>query len=231
MFCGRITSFGVKIDMLTKTCGTCHEIKPLREFCAAPRNLDGRSILCKSCKSSYDKQRRAFISQNTSDEQRAEKKRKSKLWRIANREELLRRKKIFYQKNLIAERAKRLSYMKLRYQTDPLLRLRQNLNRGIRRVLKQQGTYKSSKTMSLVGCSLIELKLHIESKFSNGMSWDNYSKWHIDHIIPCSSFNLRDASERSKCFHFSNLQPLWAEENLRKGSRLDYKTSPIKDAH
>jgi hypothetical protein len=79
--------------------------------------------------------------------------------------------------------------------------------------------YKRCKTMELTGCSLEELTQYIESKFITGMSWENYGEWHIDHIRPCASFNLEDIEEQKKCFHWSNLQPLWAKDNLRKGSR------------
>jgi len=71
--------------------------------------------------------------------------------------------------------------------------------------------------MKLVGCSIDFLKQHLENKFKPGMSWKNYGKWHIDHIRPCASFDLRKPAEQKKCFHYSNLQPLWAKENLVKG--------------
>ena len=53
------------------------------------------------------------------------------------------------------------------------------------------------------------------------MSWDNYGDWHIDHIRPCCSFDLSKIEEQEKCFHYSNLQPLWAEENMTKGGKYD----------
>ncbi len=76
--------------------------------------------------------------------------------------------------------------------------------------------------MKLVGCSLEDLRNHLESYFAEGMSWDNwgYYGWHIDHIIPCCSFDLTKPEEQKKCFHYSNLQPLWGEENLRKKGKI-----------
>jgi hypothetical protein len=70
-----------------------------------------------------------------------------------------------------------------------------------------------------VGCTAEYLRSHIESKFAEGMSWQNYGKWHIDHIKPCAAFDLSMESEVKKCFHWTNLQPLWAKENLQKGAR------------
>ena len=75
--------------------------------------------------------------------------------------------------------------------------------------------------MKLVGCSIEKLKQHLESQFKEGMTFSNYGKWHIDHIRPCTSFDLSKLDEQYKCFHYTNLQPLWAEENLRKSSSYD----------
>jgi len=88
--------------------------------------------------------------------------------------------------------------------------------------VKSQGTHKSKRTMKLVGCSVKELKQYLENKFKEGMNWKNYGRngWHIDHILPCASFNLIKKEEQEKCFHYTNLQPLWAEENLRKNCKV-----------
>jgi hypothetical protein len=70
-----------------------------------------------------------------------------------------------------------------------------------------------------VGCTPEFLKQYLASQFQPGMSWDNHGAWHIDHRKPCASFDLTDPAQQKACFHYTNLQPLWAEENLRKGSR------------
>ena len=80
---------------------------------------------------------------------------------------------------------------------------------------------KFDSTMKLTGISLDELKKHIESKFQDGMSWDNYGVWHVDHIIPCAQFDLSDPEQQKICFHYTNLQPMWAKDNMRKGARLN----------
>ena len=78
--------------------------------------------------------------------------------------------------------------------------------------------YKSAHTMELLGCTSAELMTKLEAKFTEGMTWELYGKgWHVDHIRPCASFNLLDASEQRICFHWSNLQPMWALENMAKG--------------
>ena len=77
---------------------------------------------------------------------------------------------------------------------------------------------KKNKTFDIVGCNPIFLKEYIESKFTNGMSWDNRHMWHIDHIIPLSSAKTEE--EIYKLCHYTNLQPLWIKENLSKGSKI-----------
>jgi len=93
--------------------------------------------------------------------------------------------------------------------------------------LKCKGIRKNSKTNVLVGCTIPELKIHLENQFIDGMTWENHKKygWHIDHVKPCASFDLTDPEEQKKCFHFSNLQPLWWNENINKSARLDWVRS------
>lgn len=83
-----------------------------------------------------------------------------------------------------------------------------------------KGNPKLSTTLNLVGCDIDYLKEYLEKLFLPNMSWDNYGKWHIDHIIPCNSFDLSDIEQQKKCFHYTNLQPLWAKDNLKKGSKV-----------
>jgi hypothetical protein len=78
---------------------------------------------------------------------------------------------------------------------------------------------KHGNTMELTGCSKEHLISHIESMFVNGMSWDNYGEWHIDHIKPCASFDLTNIEQQKLCFNWTNLQPLWASDNIRKGAK------------
>lgn len=94
------------------------------------------------------------------------------------------------------------------------------LRSRLRESLFIQKAVKLERTMNLVGCSIKKLKKHLESKFVNGMTWNNYGfyGWHIDHIRPCSSFNLLNLIGQKRCFHYTNLQPLWGSDNLSKNS-------------
>jgi hypothetical protein len=89
----------------------------------------------------------------------------------------------------------------------------------IRAALK--GESKSARTIELLGCSIDQFRRYLESQFRDGMTWGNSGwYWHIDHKRPCASFDLRRAEDQRACFHFTNLQPLTALENMRKGARF-----------
>jgi hypothetical protein len=84
--------------------------------------------------------------------------------------------------------------------------------------LKKKQISKQNTTFEVVGCSPQELKIYLEQKFINPMSWENQGKWHIDHIIPLSSAKTEE--ELYKLCHFTNLQPMWATDNIKKGSKI-----------
>ena len=134
-----------------------------------------------------------------------------KLYYLKNREKIIKCSVLYRQEH----KKERSLHDKRRKQIDLAFKLRCYLGSRISEVLK--GNPKIKTTMKLVGCSIDFLKQHLENKFKPGMSWKNYGKWHIDHIRPCASFDLRKPAEQKKCFHYSNLQPLWAKENLVKG--------------
>jgi len=89
-----------------------------------------------------------------------------------------------------------------------------------------RGKLKSSRTEDLLGCSFTFLRFWLESKFLPNMSWENYGDWHVDHIRPLASFDLTDPKQQALAFHFLNLQPLWAKDNLSKGAKILDTCSP-----
>jgi len=102
---------------------------------------------------------------------------------------------------------------------DINFRLTGSLRNRVRKAVK--GINKSKSTMELIGCSIEYLKQYLEKLFISGMNWENYNYrgWHIDHKKPCASFDLSKPSEQHKCFHYTNLQPMWREDNQKKGSK------------
>jgi hypothetical protein len=114
---------------------------------------------------------------------------------------------------------KYVEYEKMRKLTDVEFKLVKTLRSRLSNAIKRQNSNKNNTTIELLGCSVSFLKGFLEGKFKEGMSWENHGDWHIDHIKPCASFNLLDEEEQKKCFHYTNLQPLWASENLSKGCK------------
>jgi Prasinovirus endonuclease VII len=141
----------------------------------------------------------------------------NKSWRKKNPKKANQHSKTWYSKNREKRRDSKESYRKRRILEDPSFRLTASLRERVREVLN--GKSKSDRTLNLLGCSVEHLIRHLEAHFATGMSWDNYGKfgWHMDHIKPCASFNLTDPEQQRKCFHYSNIQPLWWWDNLSKG--------------
>lgn len=106
-----------------------------------------------------------------------------------------------------------------RRRTDLRFCIEMRLRGILRQAIRRQGAPKSARFRELLGCSFGILKAHLESKFTLGMSWARIREIHIDHIKPCASFDLLDPAQQRACFHYTNLQPLWAEDNQWKGAR------------
>lgn len=124
-----------------------------------------------------------------------------------------------YRKDRHRKIAKVVQRQKERYESDILYATRCRLRGRMRSAVRSQSARKSCSYVELIGCSQHQLASHLESLFSDGMSWDNRSQWHIDHIIPVSSFDLTTAEGQKAAFHYTNLRPLWARDNQRKSSR------------
>lgn len=112
-------------------------------------------------------------------------------------------------------------YEKKRKSIDPIFKLVKTLRSRLGSALNRKNIEKGFSTMELTGCELLFLKGYLEAKFTEGMSWENHGEWHLDHIKPCCSFDLSNEEEQKKCFHYTNLQPLWAEDNLSKGGKYE----------
>jgi len=192
---------------MNKTCGKCKINKSTDQFHKDSSKISGFTSYCKECKTLYRK--------NNIEQFRA---RKLKWYQKKKLQKSLipKQKKIKDKNYKPAHKLKRKEKERLQRQTDLNFRMLGNLRTRIYHAMKKDT--KGKKTKELLGCSIQEFKIYLESKFREGMSWDNYGKygWHIDHIIPCSMFDLTNFEQQKKCFHYSNLQPLWAVDNLKK---------------
>jgi hypothetical protein len=194
------------MEILMKYCPKCRKKKSKIEFSKGNSRKDGLAGYCKPCLS--------IIAHNYYLKNTQKLKNQSKLYRKINKVKI----SIFLKTYNLTHKNKRNQYRRNKRITDLNYKLTENLRTRIWSALK--GINRSKNTMKLVGCSVIFLKSHLESNFTSGMSWENYGEWHIDHIKPCASFNLSKPEEQRKCFHYTNLQPLWAKDNLTKHNKF-----------
>jgi hypothetical protein len=141
--------------------------------------------------------------------------------RKADRAKTAVRNARYYQQNRQKLIQDAVAYKRSRLKTDNAHRAEHNLRRRLLTAVGSQGTYRADGFNKLVGCSSNYLKAYLEIQWEDGMSWENYGRhgWHIDHIRPCASFDLTDPAQQRECFHYTNLQPLWAAENIQKSDK------------
>lgn len=188
------------------------KLRPTSEFSKDTKRKGGLFSQCKACKAEYDhsryqNNRNEILVRNKSyyeanKEERGEWYREySRSWYRANKE---RRRE--------SERTRRQENVNTRLAHN----LRDRVNKSIRR------NQKSGSAVRDLGCSIGELKLYLENYFPlyPGMSWENYGEWHIDHVMPLSGFDLEDRTQFLEACHYTNLQPLWSEENQKKSNKI-----------
>jgi hypothetical protein len=147
-------------------------------------------------------------------------------YRITNKESRKAYNQKWIAENRDKHRETKKNYKALQRKTNTQYRITNSLRCRLNYLLKNKN--KIAPTLDLLGCSLGEFISHLERKFVEGMCWDNYGNpngdhsdcWHIDHIKPCSSFDLTNEDEQRLCFHYSNMQPLWGIDNIKKGSKI-----------
>lgn len=185
-----------------KFCFKCNKEKSLTDFYKDKTALDGlnsKCILCtKKNNKKYNFENISKIKQYYQDNKDKEKLR-SKLWKEKNKLKCKEFDKNHYFKK-----------RKFKYKNDIQFTLKLSLRNRFNQVIKNYKGVKHTSVIELSGCSIDQLKQHLESKFIPPISWENWGKvWEIDHIIPCSSFDLTNLEQQKKCFHYTNLQPLF----------------------
>jgi hypothetical protein len=192
--------------MEEKICNICKGQKGISEFNKSSQHKSGFRNYCKKCQ----KEMSFKYKERLGDEL----KNKKKKWQEENKEKVKESRRKTYLKH--GKRISREKYQ--RTKSSPVKYLKMLMRRRILGILNSKNMKKKLKCESIVGCSYSDLKLHLESKFQPDMTWENQGDWHIDHIIPLSSAQTED--EIYRLCHYTNLQPLWAEDNLKKGNKI-----------
>lgn len=210
-----------------KICSSCKIEKDIACYGKLKSSKDGLRYDCKTCRSNYriinkdtiKKQQQLYYENNKSDLLE-----KNRQYREINAEKINIQRKEYRNRSVIKEHIKiknkeyletRKENLRKQRQTDLNFRLREILRSKFHRAVKKIGY------SNFLGCSIDFFKRWIEFKFTNDMNWDNIGVvWHIDHILPISKFNLRDSTEINICFNWTNLQPLYATENISKSNKI-----------
>ena len=223
------------MNMETKVCKKCLIERPVDNFYQEKRNVDGLMGSCKDC---YNLKQKKWRDKNDD-----KVKNRSRLYHEENKEKI----KIYQEKNSDKIKSNLLKWRKNnpernkelilnwkknnpdkvkesrkrqgeRNNLDIIFNLKNRMRCRLYHFLNKNVITKKNKTFDIVGCTPEFLKEHLESQFKNGMSWDNRSEWHIDHIIPLSSAKTEE--EIYKLCHYTNLQPLWAKDNMKKSNKI-----------
>lgn len=200
-----------------RRCRRCQTIQSIEEFHFAKPG--DRCRRCRSCIAKAHKER--YDADPESHRQRA-KDYRNRAPEIAERQREHCRQYSKQNREVINARRRR------RMASNPCEKIVKSLRDRLHGLVKLGKGTKVQHTRDLYGCTVEELRAHLESLFKPGMSWANYGfhGWHIDHIRPCVSFDMSDAAQQRACFHYSNLQPLWRFENQSKGSRFTGTATP-----
>jgi len=147
---------------------------------------------------------------------------KTKNWYEHNKEHRKEYLKEYREKNIDRIREVKRTYEKTRKHNDPLYRLINNFRTAIYQVLKENNVQKNGHYFEILKYSPEDLIVHLERQFKDGMNWDNYGEWHVDHVLPISRHNIQEIGDEEfmKCWSLNNLQPMWGEENIRKSNKI-----------
>ena len=188
-----------------KRCTKCNIIKPFEGYALYKPGFMGRKSQCLVCDSKYDKEYQSKTNCRAKRDKSPEAKK--------------------YRKQYIAEnkdwwRKYEREYKSSRRQEDMFFRIKGNLSSRLSDLIKNRGI--GQRTKELLGCDRDTFLQHIKSQFTEGMTWENYGLkgWHVDHVIPISSYDLTNEDEVKKACHYTNLQPLWWQDNLEKGDKI-----------
>jgi hypothetical protein len=240
------------VEGLKKVCSKCKELLPLSSYSLQHNCLYGRTSVCRACKKAHNEENKVEIIERRRIDYLNNKEKilkKVKADYIKNRVKRLEKDRLYYRKirdnmteeerdvMLAKQRQDRAdnpekykeTERKRRAKRDPIRLLGTRL-RGRLGDLFRKGI-KSGSAVRDLGCSVEQLKEYLSILFWPGMSWDNKSKkgWHIDHILPIDSFNIYDRSELLVACNYTNLQPLWHDDNASKCSRFDW--TPLESKH
>ncbi len=219
---------------MKKVCCICKIEKSAEDFHRNKRNKDGYQYQCKLCrkissKSYYELNKEKFLERDKiyREKNKQIKSQRGKIYYTKNRDLVIERQRKNYKEYYKKSKKKKQKYARDKRKVDINFKLSFSLRSRLNKAIKNN--QKTGSAVRDLGCTIDFLKQWLEWQWKPGMNWDNWSRtgWHIDHIKPLSKFNLTSREELLEACHFTNLQPLWASENLKKLNKYEEKTKRI----
>lgn len=227
-----------KLEVITKECSNCKKNKPSNDFNKLSISPDGLDKRCRSCFKELRHRKKAPVvapsdkmltcikcntTQNCSNF-RSTKKSETGYFNICNTcwkpSTWNKEKQKASEKKYVSNNPEKMKAKWKKAATNPTRIIRDRLNHRIVDAMKSVNTRKDNKTGNYTGCSMPYLKIWFEFHFTDTINWNNYGDWHIDHVLPCSHFDLTKVDDQMKCFNWQNLRPCLKLENMEKGNKI-----------
>jgi len=236
----------VKTIPSNKRCPCCDQTKAAESFTRLKSSIDGLALYCKDCVRQKQIDRKKQVKINIVEINidtikkctACEKEKKLTEFKVNRKSvdnffhvciECMPKSNWTKEKQHISEKKYRMNNpnkMKEKYKKQALninRRIRDSLNHRISEALFTNNVTKNNKTVNYICCSIHFFKKWIEHLFQDNMSWDNYGKWHLDHVKPCASYDLSQHDHVKECFNWKNYQPLWKQDNLLKSDKINHE--------
>src|SRR6266436_1563626 len=204
----------------TCICTVCNLEKEIEQFSLRThRPSKPHHSACKKCIAAKIRRWRKEHPDHKPSQRTVAKRRE---WAIAHKKHLAQLGRIWHVRNRNRINENRRKRLKIRRMTDPAFRALINLQSSFHKRMRNRKVKTTEDR--LLGCSLKSFRIYLESLFEPGMTWENYGKgdgkWQVDHIMPCAIFDLSKPEHQKRCWHFSNLQPMWQHDNARKHTSI-----------
>lgn len=204
-----------------KICTKCNIFQSLDNFVKNKSKKDGKHNSCKNCRKQLNienKQKTKEYNRKYHNLNKEELIKKRKIYNKENKKQIDEYAKNYYLNNKDSIIKRVTKYINDRKKIDPIFKLKANIRTRVSDFISKRGYKKKNTTQQLIGINYEGLKIYLENQFTEGMTWENYGKWHVDHKIPLA--NAKTQEEVYKLCHYTNLQPLWELDNKKKGAKI-----------
>jgi hypothetical protein len=211
----------------SKACSTCRQVKAAAAFYRRPGSSTGLTSQCRECvsvRNRLNQDRKRAYNKTYVAQRREELREKQRQYHAANRDERNAKHREYAKANAARIQRQNQDWKNAKFRTDPLFALKLRIKNRVKAAFRKAGYRAGTQTQQILGCSYEQFKCHLESHFQPGMSWANRGEWHIDHHVPLAS--AKTADDLLALNRYTNLRPLWALDNIKKGASMPNAAQP-----